>query len=429
MDRRPSFTPGAADPVPVPPSGGTIVARLEELALLTDEAGVLTRLYLSPAHRKAVDLAGRWMREAGMTTRVDGAATLIGRYEGAAPGAPALIVGSHIDTVRNAGRFDGNLGVVLAIEAVRACHAAGLRFPFALEVVAFGDEEGVRFPSTLSGSRALAGRFDSRLLDERDGQGVSRRDALTAFGCDPSAIRGSARSRADTVGYVEVHIEQGPVLERRGCPVGVVTAINGATRGTVRLSGKSGHAGTTPMNLRRDALAAAAEIVVMVERHAHGCAGLLATVGRLEVPNGAANTVPGAAALTLDIRSPADEVRRQAVDSILAGAREIAARRSLAIDVDIGHEAPAAPCDPRFIGALTRAVRACGLPLVLLPSGAGHDAMAFRGVLPFGMLFVRCRDGLSHHPDEYADPADMETAARVLSEFICTFEVAGTPAQ
>ena len=409
------------------PSREAIVARLDELALLTDEAGVLTRLYLSPAHRKAIDLAARWMHEAGMTTRLDGAATLIGRYEATTPGARALIVGSHIDTVRNAGRYDGNLGVVLGIEAVRTCHAAGLRFPFAIEVVAFGDEEGVRFPSTLGGSRALAGQFDSRLLDECDGEGVSRRDALTAFGCDPAAIRRSARTHHDTIGYVEVHIEQGPVLEMRNCPVGVVTAINGATRGTIRLSGQSAHAGTTPMNLRRDALAAAAEIVVMVERHAQDHDHLVATVGRLEVANGAANTVPGEAALTLDVRSPGDEVRQQAVERVLADARAIAARRRLAIAADIYHDAPAAPCDPRFVSDLARAVAACDLPLVLLQSGAGHDAMAFRGVLPFGMLFVRCRNGLSHHPDEYAGPADMETGARVLSEFIRSFD-AGTRA-
>lgn len=409
---------------PAPPSRAALVARLDELAAVTDHGGGLTRLYLSAAHRRAVEITGRWMRAAGMATRLDGAATLIGRYEGTVPGAPALIIGSHVDTVRNAGRFDGSLGVVVAIETVRAYHAAGLRLPFAIEVAAFGDEEGVRFAGTLGGSRALAGRFDDRLLDERDADGVSRRDALTAFGCDPATIPGSARSRTDTLGYLEVHIEQGPVLQDRDCPVGVVTAISGATRGTVRITGSCAHAGTTPMAARRDALVGAAEVVVMVERHARDEADLVATVGRLEVPDGAANTVPGQAVLSLDVRSPSDAVRRRAVEGIVAGARAIAARRRLEISVDIAHDAPAAPCDPGLVAGLERTVRACGLPAVRLPSGAGHDAMAFHGVLPFAMLFVRCRDGLSHHPDEYAAPADIEIGARVLWEFVRSFAVA-----
>lgn len=400
------------------PHTGVIAARLDELGLVSDEAGMLTRLYLSPAHRKAIDLVESWMRQAGMSTRLDGAATLIGRYEGTAKDAPALLIGSHIDTVRNAGRFDGNLGVVTGVEVVRALHAAGKRFPFAIEVVAFGDEEGVRFGSTLSGSRALAGTFDAKALDERDSDGVSRREALRAFGCDVSLIGGSARTRRDTIGYVEVHIEQGPVLDVHNIPVGVVTAINGASRGRIVLTGKANHAGTTPMDLRNDALVVAAEIIVMMEKRAHAEADLVATVGQIETPDGATNTVPGLVRMTFDVRCPSDERRHSAVDEILANARAIASARKVAIDIDISHDAPASPCDERLSRALAQAVERCELPLLKLPSGAGHDAMAFRGALPFAMLFVRCRDGLSHHPEEYATPQDIDTGARVLSEFI-----------
>ena len=402
------------------PDTGAAAARLDELGLVSDEAGMLTRLYLSPAHRKAIDLVDGWMREAGMNTRLDSVATLIGRYEGTRIDAPALLIGSHIDTVRNAGRFDGNLGVVSGIEVVRAFHAAGKRFPFAIEVVAFGDEEGVRFDSTLGGSRALAGTFDMKALDERDSSGVSRRDALRAFGCDVSLIDRSERTRRDTIGYVEVHIEQGPVLEVNNIPVGVVTAINGASRGKFVLTGKASHAGTTPMDLRKDALAAAAEIIVMVERSAHAEADLVATVGQIDTPGGTINTVPGLVRMTFDVRCPSDELRHKSVADILANARAIAASRKVAIDIDISHDAPASPSDERLSRALAQAVERCELPLLTLSSGAGHDAMAFRGILPFAMLFVRCRDGLSHHPDEYATPQDINIGVRVLAEFIQT---------
>lgn len=398
--------------------GAAIAARLDALAAISDEPGVLTRLYLGPAHRRAVDLVTLWMREAGMAVALDGVASVIGRYEGTVAGAPALVIGSHIDTVRNAGRFDGNLGVVTGLEVVRALHRRGKRYPFAIEVAAFGDEEGVRFASTLGGSRAMAGRFDAAILDERDADDVSRREALQGFGCDVAAIPRSARSAADTVGYVEVHIEQGPVLEARGLAVGVVTAINGASRGMIELTGKAGHAGTTPMDLRRDALAAAAEIILAVERRARAEPELVATVGFIETPGGAVNTVPGKVRLTLDLRSPSDARRTAALGALEAEIRAIAGPRGIGCEIAMSYQAPAAPCDADLSARLAASVQRCGHPAVSLPSGAGHDAMAFRGILPFAMLFVRCRDGLSHHPQEYAAPGDIDVAARVLADFI-----------
>lgn len=398
--------------------GTAISARLDALAAVTDEPGMLTRLYLGPAHRRAVDLVSGWMTEAGMRVALDGTGSLVGRYEADRPDAPALIIGSHIDTVRNAGRFDGNLGVVTGLEVIGALNRRGRRYPFAVELAAFGDEEGVRFTSTLGGSRAIAGRFDPAVLDERDGDGISRRDALAAFGCDAGAIAGIARDPAKTLGYVEVHIEQGPVLEARDLSVGIVTAINGASRGTISLTGKAGHAGTTPMDLRADALTAAAEIILMIERRARSTPGLVATVGRIETPGGAVNTVPGKVLLTLDLRSSSDTERRAALAAVSREAEAIAAARGIGCAIAMTYEALAAPCDAGLSKALAAAAARQGCATMALASGAGHDAMAFRGVLPFAMLFVRCRDGLSHHPDEYAAPGDIDAAARVLADFL-----------
>ena len=249
-----------------PAFGEAISNRLAELAALSDEPGRLTRLYLSPAHRRAVDLVSYWMRDAGMSVRLDPLASVVGRYEAQDGGTKTLLVGSHIDSVRNAGRFDGPLGVVTAIEVVKAAFRSGKRFPFAIEVLAFGDEEGARFASTLGGSRALAGTFDEKALDELDENAISRREALAVFGCDPSRIFAERRSPDQTLGYVEVHIEQGPVLEKEGLPLGIVTTIDGVTRANVEVEGVAGHAGTVPMAMRHDALTAAAEMLLAIEQ-------------------------------------------------------------------------------------------------------------------------------------------------------------------
>ncbi len=399
-----------------------IARKLDALGQISDEPGYLTRLYLGKAHARARTLVAEWMQAAGMDVRQDPTATLMGRYEGSAPNAPALLVGSHIDTVRRAGQYDGALGVVAAIEAVHGFHMAGQRFPFAIEVAAFGDEEGVRFPSTLGGSRALAGRFDAAMLDETDENGITRRAALTNFGCDPELIPNVARTPADCLGYLELHIEQGPVLEAEGLPVGIVTAIAGASRGTLEISGRAGHAGTTPMALRKDALTATAEIVLAIEQMARATQGLVATVGRLDVPGGAPNTVAGLVRCSLDVRSAEDSVRINATRQIETMAREIASRRGVTAEARFTYDAPAAACDVRLINRFSQAVSRAGLPVRLLPSGAGHDGMAFRGALPFAMLFVRCRGGISHHPDEYAAPQDMGIAAHILADMIRDFD-------
>ena len=399
-----------------PLDGQWIEERLKALATFTDEPGQMTRLTLSPAHRAAVDELTRWFGEAGLTTRLDAMGTLIGRYEGQAAGARRLLIGSHIDTVKNAGIYDGNLGVILGLALIAHLNAKGRRLPFAIELVAFGDEEGVRFPTAMTGSRALAGRFDPACLDERDASGVSRRSALAEFGA-AGATAGASEAGA-VIGYVEAHIEQGPVLEAAQLALGIVTGISGASRGEIRVEGVCGHAGTLPMAMRRDALAGAAQMILAIEARANAEPGLVATVGRIDVANGAVNVVPGACRFSLDLRAPDDALRLSALDDIKAEIARIAARRELKAVIDIAYDAPAAPCDPKLCEALAQAMRRCGHADFRLPSGAGHDAMSFRGVLPMAMLFVRCRSGISHNPAEYAAPEDMGAAAHVLLEFI-----------
>ncbi len=398
--------------------GETISARLTQLATLSDDEGALTRLYLSPAQRKAADLVIRWMRDAGMSAQINSVGNVVGRYEADWPHAGTLILGSHIDTVRQAGSYDGNLGVVTAIEIVDRLRRLGRRLPFSIEVVAFGDEEGVRFPSTLGGSRALAGLFDEATLDERDVDGISRREALVSFGCDPTRITGETCPLEDIIGYIEVHIEQGPVLESENRPVGVVTAISGASRGEVMIVGESAHAGAAPMPLRRDALAAAAMMISAIEGRARADPDLVATVGRLEIAHPAANTVPGAVSFTLDVRAPDDAVRRAALRDIAESVAEIARSRGVRAQVEMGYEAPSSPSDPALSDGLAASIERLGLTVRRLPSGAGHDAMAFAGRIPFAMLFVRCRGGVSHNPTECAAPEDIDMGARILLDFV-----------
>lgn len=394
-------------------AGARVMRRLDDLARFSDEVGALSRLYLSPAHAAAAARIADWMGEAGMTARLDAVGNVVGRYEAAGGGAPTLLIGSHIDTVRDAGRYDGNLGVVVGIEAVAALHARRERLPFAVEVIAFGDEEGVRFPVTLTGSSAVAGILDPALLDTRDEAGISIGEALAAFGCPPDPA-GVARDPARTLGYLEVHIEQGPVLEDEELPVGVVTAINGATRLAVTVTGRAGHAGTVPMRLRRDALAAAAEMVLAAEARALATKGLVVTVGTIAALPGAVNVIPGEVHFTLDVRHASDPVRLEALALLAQEFESVARRRGVGLGVEKSYEAPAAACDPRLMAALEGAVRRAGILPLHLASGAGHDGLAMIALCPIAMLFVRCRGGISHHPDESITEADADVAVQVL---------------
>ncbi|MCA3118548.1 MAG: allantoate amidohydrolase [Rhodocyclaceae bacterium] len=414
------------NPAPAPhrqtspsPGAARILERIEALARISEQADGLTRIYLSPQHAEANRLVGAWMHEAGLAVHVDAVGNLIGRREGDRSGLPCLMLGSHLDSVRNAGRYDGMLGVLTAIECVEALGSRPL--PFAIEVVGFGDEEGVRFQATMLGSRAIAGTFDPTLLDLQDAAGVPLHAALSAFGLDPAAIGSAARRREDVLAYVEYHIEQGPVLEAEGLPVGVVTAINGQQRFRIQIDGMAGHSGTVPMRLRQDALAAAAECVLAAERIATGVPDAVATVGQLAPSPGATNVIAGRAVFSLDVRSPRDADRTAVAAAILAECRAIAARRRVTIDIVQTHELASCGCAGWLQAQLSAAIAADGHRVLALPSGAGHDAMAMVALTDVAMLFLRCRDGISHHPAESITAEDAATGARVLQTFIERF--------
>jgi hydantoinase/carbamoylase family amidase len=359
------------------------------------------------------------MREAGMQVTIDAVGNVVGRYLSDAPAAKTLITGSHYDTVRNGGKYDGRLGILLPVAIVHELHARGEKLPYHLEVIGFAEEEGVRFRSTFLGSNAVTGRFDMSLLEATDAAGVTMRDAVTAAGHDPAAIPAIARDPADVLAYVEVHIEQGPVLLERGLPLGVVTAIAGSSRYLVELTGLASHAGTTPMTMRQDAAAAAAEIVLMVEQRCSGVPALVGTVGQLQVPNGSVNVVPGACKLSLDIRAADDAVRLAAVDDILRGIEAICARRRIECAVEPIVQAAAAPCAAWLMDQLGAAIERQGLQRFDLLSGAGHDAMAMAALTDVAMLFTRCGNGgISHNPLETMTADDADLAATVLLDFL-----------
>ena len=397
--------------------GERAVARCDALGVApySDMESGLYRGYLTPAYAAAQTALAGWMEDAGMIVRRDAAANLVGRYEGRTPDAPALLIGSHLDSVRDGGRYDGPLGIMLGIEAVDALRAADRRMPFAIEVIAFGDEEGSRFPAAMLTSRAVAGTLDAASLDVADPKGVALADA----GVDVSTFLTAARARGSTLAYLEAHIEQGPVLEAEGLAVGTVTGIAAQLRYQLQIDGVAGHAGTTSMALRRDALAGVAEMILAIERIARDDgADLVATVGRIEALPGAANVIPGRVSFTLDIRS-GDIVRRNdAAEAILDRIANIADTRGLDFTIERIHDLPASPCDPALMDVMDAAIADAGQPVRRLVSGAGHDAMVMAALCPTAMLFIRCKGGVSHNPAEHVDPADADVALRAMLGFI-----------
>ena len=403
--------------------GESILARAELLAAITADAPRLTRAYLTPEHRRAGELIAGWMREAGMSVHWDALGNVVGRYEAAVADAPVLMTGSHLDTVRNAGRYDGLFGILSPIACVADLHRRGVRLPVAIEVVAFGDEEGVRFGVTLIGSKAMAGAFNPAWLEATDAGGLSMRDALREFGGDPDAVASVDRRGKGVVAFIESHIEQGPVLLNAGLSLGVVTAIAGASRIRCVVTGLAGHAGTVPMSARQDALAAASEMVLALERHCTMQPGLVGTVGRMTVLPGAVNVIPQDVEFTVDLRSGVDATRHAALKALRVEFAAIAARRRVELAFEPFFELTASPCDDHLQRQFADAIAAQGLPVRHLPSGAGHDAMSFPAVCPIAMLFVRCGNGgISHHPDETMTVEDADIATEVLLRFIEGFE-------
>jgi len=402
--------------------GQEIIGRADHLARWSDMPGGLTCAYLTPAHRATAKQLRQWMAEAGLRASVDALNNVVGRWDSAKPGAKTLIVGSHYDTVRDAGRYDGRLGILLPIAVAARLKAEGHSLPFHLEIIAFAEEEGVRFGTTYLGSSAVAGRFDPAALAATDKDGITVAEALRDAGLPAEEIPDAARNPADLLGYLEIHIEQGPVLLDAGLPLGVVTAIAGAVRRKLTIGGEAGHAGTVPMGYRRDAAAAAAEIVLAVEKICGAMPGLVGTVGQLAVPDGAVNVIPGRCELSLDIRAGDDTLRDEALADVEREIAAIALRRKVTVDrVDL-LRAPAVACAPAMLKRIADAVVKAGVAVHSLPSGAGHDAVMFGGVTDVGMLFVRCGNGgVSHNPRETMTAEDADLAARVFRDILLSY--------
>lgn len=400
-----------------------VMARADELGAISETPDALTRVYLSPQHLEANQRAARWMTQAGMTVWQDSVGNICGRYEGEQEGAPAILLGSHLDTVRNAGRYDGMLGVLAAIEVVHGLHQQGRRLKQAIEIVGFCDEEGTRFGITLLGSRGITGTWPESWLAQTDADGVSVAQAMVLAGLDPARIHLAARRPGEIAAYLELHIEQGPCLEQEGLALGVVEAINGARRLNCRFTGEAGHAGTVPMSHRKDALAAAAEWMVRVETLTREQGGnRVATVGTLRCAPGAVNVIPGDVTLTLDIRGPHDQPLDALLDTLLNEAQAIASRRQLRFSAEEFYRIAATACDSGLQQVLSEAVQAVQGRSLTLPSGAGHDAIAIAERWPSAMLFVRCKGGISHHPAESVTADDVALAIAAYSRAVSVLD-------
>jgi allantoate deiminase len=392
-----------------------IIARCREIAAWTEVPGEITRLFLTPPMHEVHALLRDWMESAGMTVRVDAIGNLRGFWPGLVPGSPRLLIGSHLDTVPNAGAFDGILGVVLGVAIVEELH--GDLLPFAIEVIGFSEEEGVRFSKPFLGSLALVGKLDADTLARTDRSGISIREAIEGYGLDPAQLPAAALAN-EALAYLEVHIEQGPVLENEDISLGIVEALVGQTRMELIFAGHANHAGTTPMHMRHDAMAAAAEWIVAVEDYASSHNGLVATVGRVEAAPGAGNVIAGQVIASLDVRHADDGAREASVVAILQLAETAATRRGVHVTSTKQLEQPAVPLDPHLTTLLSNAAAQARSPARRMTSGAGHDAMILAPRIPSAMLFLRSPGGLSHHPDETVLPQDVEAALATAIEFL-----------
>jgi allantoate deiminase len=401
-----------------------VMERLHALDAHTEVPGTITRRYATPALAGAIATVEGWMRAAGLTTRRDAVGNLFGRYEGALPGAPALLTGSHLDSVPDGGRYDGPLGVLASLAVVERLAARAERLPFAIEVCAFADEESVRYGTTYLGSATVAGRFDPAWLDRVDRDGIAMRDALVAFGGDPdpAALTAAARRPEDVIGWIELHIEQGRRLEEDDLPIGVVTGIQAQERRRITVTGTAGHAGTTAMVDRHDALAAAAELILAVELIGRDVPGLVATVGTIAAEPGAINVIPGRVSFTTDVRHPDDATLADACARLDADLDEVRHARGVTVESTRLSGDPAVPCTPALRRVLADAIAAVGHPAPALPSAAGHDAAALAALCPVAMLFLRCAGGVSHNPAEAIDAADVAVALDVLERAFTTLD-------
>lgn len=402
-----------------------VIDRCRQIAACTEVPGEITRLFLSPPTRRVHALLTEWMQAASMTVRIDAAGNLRGLLPGPTPQSPRLIIGSHLDTVPNAGAFDGILGVVLGISVAE--EVRGHNLPFSIEVIGFSEEEGVRFSTPFIGSLAVIGKLDAETLARADRNGVTIAEAIRIFGLNLSELP-NAELAAGSFAYLEFHIEQGPLLESEGLPLGVVESIAGQTRMTFTFEGRANHAGTTPMHLRRDALAAAAQWITEVEAFAGEHSGLVATVGKIEAQPGAGNVVAARVTASLDVRHANDQTRTAAVRALISAAELAAAKRGVRLTTQTHLEQPAVPMDPHLTRLLESAAKKSQslksqslksqTPARRMASGAGHDAMIVAQRLPTAMLFLRSPGGISHHPDESVLPNDVASALDTAIEFL-----------
>ena len=401
------------------PNISEMICRLAQLSELSNG---ITRQFLSSEHREANALVCRWMEMAGMRAHQDAIGNIIGRYEGLEADFPAVMIGSHLDTVVNAGKFDGILGVVVAIHCISALYKEKKRYRFPIEVIGFADEEGTRFQSTYLGSKAVAGTFDFTSLGRRDVNGTSMQDALLSFGLEPDKIKNAARKPKDISAYIEIHIEQGPVLEEQGIPAGIVTEITGAVRFQVTVTGTAGHAGTVPIHLRNDALVSACECVLMVEEIARKHPKTVGTVGQITVTAGASNVIPGETVFTIDLRAADNEIRHKVEHELISEMQRLCQKRQTKISLKKVHEAPSVTCSPRIINQLQNAFTKSKHKPYCLPSGAGHDAAAMADLTDVGMIFIRCKEGVSHNPAESVSEPDIQAGLDILLEFLNAYD-------
>ena len=408
-----------------PELGNLVWDWAERLATNSDpgyaERGELTVTYLTDAHRACAQRLAHWMKsDCGFDeVEIDAVGNVVGLYHGSDRSARRLLTGSHYDTVRNGGKYDGRLGILVPMACVRELHAQGLRLPFDFEVVGFAEEEGQRYKAVFLGSGALTGHFDTAWLEQRDADGVSMREAMVHAGLCIDDIPKLRRDPSKYLGFVEAHIEQGPVLNEIDLPLGVVTSINGSARFVGEVIGMASHAGTTPMDRRRDAATAVAELALYLERRGAAVPHLVATMGMLEVPNGSMNVVPGRCKFSLDIRATTNDVRDACIDDVLAELRRICERRGLHCRIEETVRASAAPSDPAWQARWERAVQRTGLPVHHMPSGAGHDAMKLHEVMPQAMLFMRGGNaGISHNPLEEISNDDTELCVRAFQNLL-----------
>ena len=394
------------------------MARLDALATFTEVPGELTRRYLSPPHVEATQQVAAWMRAAGMSVRTDPLLSVFGRYEGTSSRAPAIMLGSHIDSVVDAGRYDGALGVLGAISVVEDLNRRGERLTHAIEVAAFGEEEGSRFPAHILTSSAVTGAVKPALFELKDIDGVRVREALEQAGGNAKAYKACARKKGEIAAYLELHIEQGPVLDNKGLALAAVTAINGSVRSLVKVTGFAGHAGTVPMDARRDALTTASEMILAIERLGRSEHDLMVTVGRIRALPGAPNVIPGRVEFSVDMRSPRDNMRKRGHAALLRELKQIAKARDAKLEVETYQENPATPLHERVIQVVADAIAACGQEPIRLSSGAGHDAGIMAKHCPSGMIFVRCKVGISHNPAESITLEDADLGVAAMLEAV-----------